>query len=324
MDTKSVAVFIPCLDEEKTIGKVVRDFINELPNGDVIVVDNDSNDRTVLEAQEAGATVISERRRGKGFVVQTIFQAAEADIVVIVDGDDTYPAAKVHEVIEPVLRGEAEMSVGSRTIAGDRSSFRRINLIGNIFYQRVINLIFRTRLTDVLSGYRAFSDHLVKNLPIFVTGFEVEAELTIKCLQRGYRIVEVPVELGPRPSGSTSKIRILRDGFRILATIMALIRDYKPLTFFGTLGLFLVILGTWIGVPAIQRQAAQGLELGSSSIILGGLLFVMGLLLIAIGLILHTINRRFQELEHYLRAQAGRQRVWMASGSPRRGGDAST
>ena len=323
MDTKSVTVFIPCLNEETTIGKVVRDFINQLPDGNVVVVDNNSDDRTISEAQEAGATVISEMRRGKGYVVQTIFQAAEADVIVIVDGDDTYPAEKVHEVIEPILRGEAEMSVGSRTIAGSRSSFHPINLIGNLFYQRVINLIFRTRLTDVLSGYRAFSDHLVKNLPIFVTGFEVEAELTIKCLQRGYRIVEVPVELGPRPSGSTSKIRILRDGFRILATILALVRDYKPLTFFGALGLFLVALGTWIGVPAIQQQAVLGLELDPSSIVLAGLSFVMGILLIVIGLILHTINRRFQELEHYLRTQSGRRRVQMVAGSPKEGEGAS-
>jgi len=297
----SIVVFIPCLNEEPTIAKVVTDFRRELPEAEVVVVDNDSNDNSRAEASQAGAKVLVERRRGKGYVVQSMFQATRGAVLVMVDGDDTYPASRVHELVSPILRREAEMVIGSRMMADSGSRFQALNRLGNLFYQRMTNAIFGTRLTDVLSGYRAFSPELVQSLPIFVTGFEVEAELTIKCLERGYRILEVPIGLKPRQPGSRSKIRIVGDGLRILATILALFRDYKPLTFFGGLGVILLIPG-FVALVWTVGNPTYGVLPSPSWVALLELVSVLaGGLLIAMGLILHTVKRRFQELEYYLR-----------------------
>lgn len=296
-----IAVLIPCLNEGKTIAKVVRDFKTALPQAEIVVFDNDSIDQTVREARNAGAVVMSEKRRGKGFVVQSMFQQVEADIFVLVDGDDTYPADKVQSLIKPILSKEADMTVGSRIARESNSEFHPVNLFGNRFYQLVVNTIFGTDLTDILSGYRCLSRRLVKGLPIFVTGFEVEAELTIKSLERGYRISEIPIDLRSRPEGSHSKIRILRDGLRILWTIFALFRDYKPLTFFGFLGLIFIILGFIPGFIVIYEYLMTGLVLRFPSAILAVGLVLSGILLTFIGVLLHTINRRVQELEYYIR-----------------------
>lgn len=297
----TVVVVIPCLNEEKTIGKVVRDFKAAIPQATVIVVDNDSTDRSIEEASNAGAQVMIERRRGKGYVVQTILEKIDADAYLMVDGDDTYPPLRASEIVSPILQDAADMVVGSRTSASSKSQFRLANRIGNEFYRRVINLTFGTRLCDILSGYRCLSRKLVRGMPLFVTGFEVEAELTIKSLERGFRILEVPVDLGVRPAGSRSKIRIFRDGFRILATILALFRDYKPLTFFGGLGLVLVIGAIPPGLAAAYNYLRTGLLLDAPSAILAIGLLSSGMTMGVVGLILHTVNRRFQEMEHYLR-----------------------
>ena len=300
----SVAVVIPCLNEEPTIGSVVRGFKGALPHAAVIVVDNDSTDRSIEEASRAGAQVMIERRRGKGYVVQTALAKIEADAYLIVDGDDTYPPSKAAELVAPILRDEADMVVGSRMSPSSNSQFRLANRIGNEFYRQVINLTFGTRLSDILSGYRCLSRRLVRGLPLFVTGFEVEAELTIKSLERGFRIVEVPIDLGLRPVGSRSKIRILRDGFRILATILALFRDYKPLTFFGGLGVVLALAGLVPGI-AITYGYLQTQSVANVPGLIAALgLSVLGVTLGLVGLILHTVNRRFQEMEHYLRLLA--------------------
>lgn len=298
---QKIVVLIPCLNEEKAINKVVHDFKNELPEADIIVFDNASTDSTVTMAQQAGARVIPEQRRGKGFVVQSMFQKIDADIFIIVDGDDTYPADRVHSLLEPVLAGQADMVVGSRITPSHSSQFRFINLLGNKFYLYAINLIFNTKLTDILSGYRCMNRRFVKGIPIFVTGFEVEVELTIKSLERGYRIVEVPVNLRNRPEGSHSKIRVLSDGFKILWALLALFRDYKPLTFFGSIGLFCILLSLIPGFNVIYEYLAYQYIYKVPSTVLAIGLVLTGMGSIAIGLILHTINRRIQELEYYYR-----------------------
>jgi hypothetical protein len=192
------------------------------------------------------------------------------------------------------------MVVGSRTSEPD-SKFHPLNLLGNKFYKFVLNFIFGTRLSDILSGYRSFNRSFVKGLPLFVTGFEVETELTIKALQRGYRIAEVPVVLRRRPEGSHSKIRIVNDGLKILWTILALFRDYKPLTFFGGIGLAFILLGLIPGGIAIHGFLETGLVLRFPSAILSVGMILSGMLMIVVGLVLHTFNRRFQELEYYVR-----------------------
>lgn len=301
--SRTVAVLIPCLNEEMTIGKVVRELRQVLPEAEIVVIDNDSDDRTVEEASAAGARILVERRRGKGYAVQTAFQGVDADAYLMVDGDDTYPAGRAPDLLAPILHDEADMVVGSRLTASSVSRFRLANRLGNEFYRRAVNLTFGTRLSDILSGYRCLNRKMVKGLPLFVTGFEVEAELTIKSLERGYRIVEVPVDLGLRPSGSRSKIRIVQDGFRILATILALFRDYKPLTFFGGLGLVLLVGGAVAGLAAFHSGTMASAPFGPLPILATALLIAGGSLL-AVGLVLHTVNRRFQELERYVRLLA--------------------
>ena len=301
MPRPRIAILIPCYNEEGTIGKVVRDFRAEVPDADIYVYDNNSNDATVEQARMAGALIGYERRQGKGFVVQSMFSQVEADVYVMVDGDATYPPGDVHKLIQPILDGDADMVVGSRLMKTSESEFRLLNRVGNSFFFKVINLTFKVRLSDVLSGYRAFSRDFVKNIPAFGGGFETEVELTIKALARGYRISEVPVRLTSRPEGSVSKIRIVSDGFVILNTILTLFRDYKPLTFFGGIGLIFVLFG---GVPGgillvefIKTGAAHNLP---AAILAVGLV-LSGMLLIVVGLVLHTITRRFQELEYQMK-----------------------
>jgi len=298
---QKIAILIPCYNEELTIAKVVRDFHAELPDAQISVFDNNSTDNTVARAREAGAHIAYERRQGKGFVVQSMFAQIDADIYVLVDGDDTYPAAEVHKLIEPIIQGKAEMIVGSRLLPSSESEFRLLNKLGNGFFLQVINSIFKVKLSDVLSGYRAFSREFVKSIPVFGGGFETEVELTVKALARGYRITELPVRLTPRPEGSFSKIRIVQDGFVILNTILSLVRDYKPLTFFGSMGLLLILLGFVPGVVVIVEFIKTGLVPRLPSAVLAVGLVLSGMLLIVVGLVLHTITRRFQELEHQLR-----------------------
>lgn len=301
MPLPKIAILIPCYNEELTVGKVVREFRAELPEAEIYVFDNNSTDRTVDVAREAGAHIGYERRQGKGFVVQSMFYQVEADVYVMVDGDGTYPPAEVHKLIQPVLLGEADMVVGSRLMKSSDSEFRLLNKLGNGFFLEVINSIFKVRLTDVLSGYRAFNRDFVKNMPVFGGGFETEVELTIKAVARGYRITELPVNLTTRPEGSFSKIRIVQDGLVILNTILTLFRDYKPLTFFGAMGLFLIVLGFVPGTVVIIEFLRTGLVPRLPSAVLAVGLVLSGMMLLVVGLVLHTITRRFQELEHQLK-----------------------
>lgn len=293
-----ILVVIPCLNEEQTIVKVVNDFRLHLPEAEVVVYDNHSTDRTYQLAQQAGAQVYCEMRRGKGFVVQSMFRDLDADIYIMVDGDDTYPAERVRALLEPVLNGQADMTIGSRITPGASSQFQLLNWLGNYFFLHLINLIFGARLTDILSGYRAMNRRLVKSLPLFERGFGIEAEMTIKALERGFRLQDVPVDLRARVEGSYSKIRIVRDGLRILLTIFALFRDYKPLTFFGGLGLLFFSGGSLLAFAALLDFMQSAANLALLATVSGIMLAVGGMLNIGIGLILHTLNRRFQEMEH--------------------------
>lgn len=301
MPRPRIAILIPCYNEEPTIGKVVRDFRAELPDAEIYVFDNNSTDGSVEQARAAGARTGCERRQGKGFVVQSMFSQIEADIYVMVDGDATYPPVAVHALIAPLLRGEADMVVGSRLMEASDSEFRLLNRLGNNFFFKAINFIFKVKLSDVLSGYRAFSREFVKNIPVFGGGFETEVELTIKALARGYRILEVPVRLTARPEGSYSKIRIVSDGFVILNTILTLFRDYKPLTFFGSIGLVFIIFGCVPGGILLLDFIRTGVAHDLPAALLSVGLVLSGMLLVVVGLVLHTITRRFQELEYQLK-----------------------
>lgn len=286
MNQGRVAVLIPALNEEQTIAEVVLAFRAAAPGARIIVFDNASTDATEARARQAGAEVWHEPRRGKGNVVQSMFREIDADIYVMVDGDATYPAERIHDLMQPIATGQADMVIGSRLLQGSASDFRAMNRAGNLFYAMLLRRLFGFRISDLLSGYRAFSRRLVKTLPLLGGGFETEAEMTIKAVHRGFRVVEVPVTLVARPEGSRSKIRIVQDGLLILNAIVSLFRDYKPLTFFGVIALVLVA----------GAAAAFLLRAPLWAATLGGLACLAG----ATGAILHTITRHFQELEAQL------------------------
>ncbi len=295
-----IAIIIPCYNEEKTIAKVVNDFRLELPSAEIYVFDNNSRDNTVEEAAKAGAIVRHEKRQGKGNVVRAMFRQVDADLYIMVDGDGTYPPEKVHDLIRPVLEDKADMTTGSRLLGGSNAGFRLLNLIGNRIFLVIINAIFREKITDLLTGYRAFNRRIAKGLPIISRGFEIETELTLKSLERHYRLFEIPVDLSHRPEGSSSKIRVFRDGIRILNTIFALFRDYKPLTAFSFIGLLLIVCGLIPGSMVIHEYVLTKIVSRIPLAILSTGLVLSGLLVSFVGLILHTISRRFQELDYQL------------------------
>jgi len=301
-----VAILIPCYNEARTIAGVVKDFQTQLPNASIYVFDNNSSDETVERARETGAIVLHENRQGKGFVVQSMFRQVEADIYIMVDGDGTYPAAAVHGLLAPIINRDADMVVGSRLHPGSRSEFKQLNALGNRLVLRLLNAIFRVELTDILSGYRSFNREFVKSLPLFGGGFEIETELTIKAIERGFRIVEIPINLTHRPSGSHSKIKFFRDGAIILNTLLALFRDYKPLTFFGAAGILFLLLALVPGLMLTLDFLHTGLVGRLSLAVLCVLIASCGLLSVTVGMILHSIARRAQEFEYQLRVLSER------------------
>jgi glycosyltransferase involved in cell wall biosynthesis len=278
---------------------VVADFRRELPQADIYVYDNNSTDNTVAEAIKAGAIVRDEKKQGKGNVMRAMFHEIEADVYVMVDGDDTYPADKVHDLIRPVVERSADMVIGSRLHELSSSEFKKLNRFGNKIFLTLINKIFRVSLTDLLSGYRAMNKNII-NLPLLTRGFDIETELTLKTIQNGLLIKEVPVDLAPRPEGSSSKIKIMSDGFLIVSSIISLARDYKPLTTFGAAGLFILLLGLIPGFVVVNEFIATKYITHVPLAILSVGTVLTGMILMFTGLVLHTITRRFQELNHLM------------------------
>jgi glycosyltransferase involved in cell wall biosynthesis len=295
---RQVAVIIPCLNEEPTIGRVLEAFRSALPDARLYVIDNNSTDQTPRLAREHGAVVLRETRRGKGHAVRKAFREVEADVYLLVDGDDTYPAEDAPRLLQPILDGEADVAVGVR-LASARGGIPRVNRLGNRLLLATLNSLFNTRLTDLLSGYRAMTREFVKQAPTLSTGFELETELTILGLERGFRTVEVPVTVRSRPAGSHSKISVVRDGFRILNAIVTLLRDYRPLSFFGSAGLLVMILGLIPGLFVTYEFTYRGAVRIPTAVLATGLALA-GLLLILVGVILTALSRRFRELEHQL------------------------
>ena len=296
---RRIAVVIPCLNEEATIGLVVRKFRTVLPAADLYVVDNNSTDATERVAREAGATVLRETRRGKGHAVRKAFREVEADIYILVDGDDTYPAEEAPRLIQPIVDGDADVVVATRLGHDTRSEFRWVNRLGNRLLLGALNLVFGVRLTDLLSGYRVMTREYVKQAPILASGFELETELSILAFEREFRTVEIPVRVRSRPEGSHSKIRVMGDGFRILSAILTLLRDYRPLSFFGGLGVLCAVLGLMPGIFVTIEFLERGTVRIPTAVLATGL-EVWAITLVLAGVILQALNRRFRELDHRL------------------------
>jgi len=203
---KNVAVLIPCYNEEVTIKKVINDFQQQLPMAAIYVYDNNSSDNTSDIARAEGAIVVREKRQGKGFVVASMFEDIDADVYVLVDGDDTYPADSVHELTLPIIEERADMVVGTRLTAFSDKSFRPFHIFGNRLVVKLVNMIFKSKLTDIMSGYRAFNMDFIRKIPIISRGFEVETQMTLQALYYDFVIIEVPVSYRERPEGSYSKL----------------------------------------------------------------------------------------------------------------------
>ena len=302
MDDKRIAVLIPCHNEEATIEKVIADFRAQLPNAAIYVFDNCSTDRTAKIAKQKGARVVFEPRKGKGHVVESMLASVDADYFVMVDGDDTYPAEYVHQLLRPIARGEADMVVGARLGSEADRSFRRFHVFGNRLVRNLINRIFHAHLTDIMSGYRAFNRKVIQRIPVVSSGFEVETEITVQMLYYNLKLTEVQIPYRIRPSGSTSKLRTIPDGIRVLWKIFSLFRNFKPLTFFGGLGLIFLFAGLCTAaLPVydyVHSNYTEVKHLHLAVVAIGLILLASSLGLL--GIILHAVNWRFKELHNVL------------------------
>lgn len=288
-----IAVLIPCYNEELTIKRVVSDFACELPQAEIFVYDNNSTDDTVKEAISAGASVRYEYAQGKGHVVRRMFSEIEADIYVLVDGDDTYPADAVKEMVRLVEEGRADMVNGDRLSNGTYTSEnkRRFHNFGNDLVRKTINLLFHSDIKDIMTGYRVFNRKFIKNFPVMSKGFEIETEMTIHALDKGYTVSEVPVLYRDRPEGSESKLNTFVDGFKVLNTIFEIFKDYRPLSFFGTLALIVCFAGCLVGLPVIMDYIWFRYVYHVPLAILAAALEMLSLNLLTCGLILDTVAK---------------------------------
>jgi glycosyltransferase involved in cell wall biosynthesis len=297
-----LAILIPCYNEEITIGKVIHDFQSQFPDAVIYVFDNCCSDRTAEIAREHGARVIPEARQGKGYVVESMLSTVDADLYILVDGDDTYPAEYAHDLLDPVRLGKADMVVGARIAGKTGESFRPLHLFGNRLVCNLINKIFHAHLTDIMSGYRAFNRKVARYIPVVSSGFEVETELTVQMLYYNLKLTEITVPYRIRPKGSVSKLRTLPDGIRVIWKIFSLFRNFKPLTFFGGLGLVVLFIGILAGILPVFDYIRSGyteIKRIPLAILATGLALLassLGLL----GIILHAVNWRFKELHNVM------------------------
>lgn len=296
-----LAVLIPCLNEEAAIPRVVADFRAVLPEALIFVYDNGSSDRTIEVARSAGAIVRSEPLRGKGNVVRRMFADIEADIYVLVDGDDTYDAASAPGMISKLTDESLDMINGARE-ERSKDAYRTGHRFGNRMLTGLVAWFFGERLGDLLSGYRIMSRRFVKSFPALASGFEIETELTVHALQLRLPIAEVATPYKERPPASASKLRAIPDGMRILKLIARLIREERPLEFFSAAGLLMALASVGLALPVIAEYLATGLVPRLPTAILSLGLMVVAFLSFACGLILATVTRGRMELKrlHYL------------------------
>lgn len=255
-----IAVLIPCYNEEKTIGKVVTDAKKALPEAVVYVYDNNSSDRTVELATQAGAVVRYEYMQGKGNVIRRMFREIDAECYVMVDGDDTYPMEYAPEMVDKVLHHNADMVVGDRLSSTYFMENKRpFHNMGNSLVRGSINHLFKCDIKDIMTGYRAFSFGFVKTFPVLSKGFEIETEMTIHAVSNNMQIENVIVDYRDRPEGSESKLNTYADGIKVLGTIGRLYKDYKPLGFFTLLALFLALVSLVFFIPVLVDFIHTGL-----------------------------------------------------------------
>ena len=294
-----IAVLIPCYNESKTIEKVVEDFKRELPEAKIYVYDNNSKDGTDEIARNAGAIVRYERQQGKGNVIRTMFREIEAEVYLMVDGDDTYPAENAKEMCKAVLERNVDMVIGDRLSSTYFTENKRpFHNFGNVIVRKLINMIYKSNIRDVMTGYRAFSYRFVKTFPVLSKGFEIETEMTIHSLDKNLHLENMIIEYRDRPEGSVSKLNTYRDGFKVIKTILRLLKNYKPARFFNYLTLLLVMIGTAFFIPVIIEYVKTGLVPKIPTLIVSMFTYLAAVLSFFSGTILQTIvNKSKQEFE---------------------------
>jgi glycosyltransferase involved in cell wall biosynthesis len=293
-DRSTVAVLIPCFNEEHAIGRVVADFKAALPGAAIYVYDNNSSDCTRERARAAGAIVRSEARQGKGFVVRRMFADIDADIYVLVDGDATYDAVSAPRLIARLIADQLDMVVGAR-VEQQARAYRPGHRFGNALLTGAVARLFGRRLGDMLSGYRVLTRRFVKSFPALSKGFEIETELTIHALELDVPVTEEATPYWPRPQGSMSKLHTLRDGWRIVRLAIRLYKDEHPLRFFGALAIALALLSLALGSPVVLEFVRTGFVPRLPTAILAASLAMLAALSAACGLILDTVTRGRRE-----------------------------
>jgi glycosyltransferase involved in cell wall biosynthesis len=294
--TKRVAVLVPCFNEEAAVATVVADFRKALPLAEIFVYDNNSSDRTMAVAREAGAQVRSERRQGKGHVVRRMFADIDADIYVLVDGDATYDAASAPRMIDTLLNDHLDMVVGFRVDQAELA-YRPGHRTGNRMLTGFLSSVFGEAFKDILSGYRVFSRRFVKSFPVLSDGFEIETELSVHALELALPVAEIETPYYARPEGSFSKLNTWRDGFRILGTILKLYRSEKPLRFFTAIGVFLTLVSIALAIPVIVTYLEQGIVPRLPTAVLSMGLMILAVLSVSSGLVLDTVTRGRREIK---------------------------
>ena len=286
-----IAVLIPCYNEEKTIYKVVTDFKAVLPDSTIYVYDNNSSDKTSELAEKAGAVVRKEYKQGKGNVIRRMFREIDAEVYIMVDGDDTYPAECAPEMVDAVINKNADMVVGDRLSSTYLQENKRpFHNFGNSIVRWSINNLFKTSIKDIMTGYRAFSYEFVKTYPVMSKGFEIETEMSIHAVDRNMQVENVIIEYRDRPDGSESKLNTYSDGIKVLLTIVKLYKNYKPFGFFTAISLVLALCSILLFIPVLSAYFKTGVVDRLPTLIVCGFVMVMAILFFAVGVLLSTLR----------------------------------
>ena len=293
-----LAVLVPCRNESLTIAQVVKRFRATLPEAEIYVYDNRSSDDTASQAEAAGAIVRYEPQPGKGNVVRRMFADIEADVYILVDGDNTYEVDAIPQLINKLLTSNLDMVVGARrSAADDKQAYRLGHRSGNLFLTGVVKFLFGAQLKDMLSGYRVFSRRFVKSFPALSSGFEIETELTVHTLELKLPFAEEYTLYGSRPPGSESKLKTFTDGWRVLGTAILLFKEVRPFLFFGIISVFLGLISLILTLPVLMTYLSTGLVPRFPTFILAASIMLLAFLSFTCGLILDSVARGRREVK---------------------------
>jgi len=295
---KDIAIVLPAYNEELTIKNCILEFSKQLPNTKIVVINNNSTDNTekisleTFKNNDINGVLLNELRQGKANAIRKAFKEVDADVYVMVDADMTYPASKVHELINPIINENIDMCIGDRITKGDykKENKRAFHNFGNQLVQSLVNKLFKSNITDIMSGYRSFSKRFVKNYPILVEGFELETDMTLHALDKRFNIKEIDISYKDRPAGSESKLDTFNDGFKVLVTIFKIFRYFKPFVFFSSLSFIFAFFSILSGLPVLNDWLLYQYIYHVPLAILATGLGLISIILFAVGIILDSIS----------------------------------